>query len=122
MSNRNRCINASTQEFAPPLFFNGEEELVLAVEELGMPNSEITIAEMVKKGAGYQTGQYRKWHPWPQRSMLPHQQRIWWCIVMASGLYLPADDPNTQLQQSKTPMLITNLYGQMMSYAATLTA
>jgi arylsulfatase A-like enzyme len=102
-------------EFAPPMIFKGEEDR-LPFEQLGMPNSEITIADMLKK-AGYQTGHIGKWHLGRGEGMLPHQQGFDDALLMASGLYLPVDDPNSVAAEQNSNAYNKFLWS-MMSYAA----
>lgn len=88
-------INALTEseEGKPPMLFSSEDDR-LPFEELGMPASEITIAELAKQ-QGYQTGHIGKWHLGRGKGMLPHEQGFDDALLMASGLYLNADDPNS---------------------------
>ena len=62
-------------------------------EQMGMPPSEITLAELLK-GAGYHTVHIGKWHLGRTQGMAPHQQGFDESLLMASGLYLPADHPD----------------------------
>lgn len=62
-------------------------------EEMGVPPSEITLAETLR-GAGYHTGHIGKWHLGRANGMAPHEQGFDESLLMASGLYLPEDDPN----------------------------
>ena len=110
-------MNALTEqtEFAPPIIFKGEEDR-LPFQQLGMPNTEITIADMLKE-AGYQTGHIGKWHLGRGEGMLPHQQGFDDALLMASGLYLPADDPNSVAAEQNSNAYNKFLWS-MMSYAA----
>jgi len=59
---------------------------------LGMPSSEITIAELLK-GQGYHTAHIGKWHLGRTEGMTAETQGFDESLLMASGLYLPKDDP-----------------------------
>ena len=61
-------------------------------EQQGLPASETTIAEVLKQ-KGYYTAHIGKWHLGRAKGMLPHQQGFDDSLLMASGLYLPEDDP-----------------------------
>ena len=60
---------------------------------LGMPSSEITIAELLKD-QGYHTVHIGKWHLGRSEGRTPETQGFDESLLMASGLYLPEDDPN----------------------------
>jgi uncharacterized sulfatase len=62
-------------------------------EEMGMPPSEITIAELLQD-QGYHTVHIGKWHLGRANGMAPQHQGFNESLLMASGLYLPEDDPN----------------------------
>jgi len=62
-------------------------------EEMGMPTSEITIAELLKK-QDYHTVHIGKWHLGRVNGMAPQDQGFDESLLMASGLYLPKEDPN----------------------------
>jgi len=61
-------------------------------ELMGMPASEITIAELLSE-RGYHTAHIGKWHLGRAKGMEAHQQGFEESLLMASGLYLPEDDP-----------------------------
>ena len=61
-------------------------------EEMGMPASEITIAELLAE-RGYHTVHIGKWHVGRTNGMAPHEQGFAESLLMTSGLYLPEDDP-----------------------------
>jgi uncharacterized sulfatase len=58
-----------------------------------MPASEITLAELLA-GRGYHTVHIGKWHLGRAKGMAPHDQGFEESLLMASGLYLPEDDPD----------------------------
>ena len=60
--------------------------------QMGMPPSEITLAELLKQ-AGYHTVHIGKWHLGRANGMAPEDQGFDESLLMASGLYLPEDDP-----------------------------
>lgn len=64
-----------------------------AFETLGMPASEITLAELLKR-AGYRTLHIGKWHLGGAHGMAPHEQGFDESLSLASLLYLPVDHPD----------------------------
>jgi arylsulfatase A-like enzyme len=74
----------------PAIRLDGEQ---LPFDAMGMPASEITLAELLK-GAGYHTVHIGKWHLGGKNGMAPHEQGFDESLQMASGLYLPVDDPD----------------------------
>ncbi len=62
-------------------------------EEMGMPASEITLAELLAD-RGYHTVHVGKWHLGRANGMAPHDQGFKQSLLMASGLYLPENDPD----------------------------
>ncbi len=65
----------------------------MAFEDMGMPASEITLAELLKQ-ADYQTLHIGKWHVGQEHGMAATDQGFDESLLMASGLYLPEDDAN----------------------------
>jgi arylsulfatase A-like enzyme len=61
--------------------------------ELGMPASEVTIAEVLKS-KGYYTAHIGKWHLGELPGMRPRDQGFDESLNMAGTLYLPPDDPD----------------------------
>ncbi len=88
---------AQKRDFEPEIIFSSEDDR-LPFEELGMPSSEQTIAEILKD-KGYQTGHIGKWHLGRGEGMLPQDQGFDDALLMASGLYLAEDDPNSVAAQ-----------------------
>jgi uncharacterized sulfatase len=74
----------------PALRHEGEDA---PYESMGMPPSEITLAELLAP-AGYHNVHIGKWHLGGVNGMGAHEQGFDESLLMASGLYLPADDPN----------------------------
>ena len=62
-------------------------------ELMGMPASEITIAELLQQ-QGYHTAHIGKWHLGRDNGMAPEDQGFDESLLMASGLYLPKDHPD----------------------------
>lgn len=60
--------------------------------QLGMPPSEITLAEILK-ARGYHTVHIGKWHLGGLKDTRPNNQGFDESLYMESGLYLPEDDP-----------------------------
>ena len=69
----------------------GDQEL--PYEEMGMPTEEITLAETLRE-AGYHTVHIGKWHLGLSKGMAPIDQGFHESLLMASGLYLPENDPD----------------------------
>ena len=87
-----RIANRMPGRLRPTITHEGEGG-ALAFEDMGMPPSEITLAELLK-GAGYHTAHIGKWHLGRTGGMAPHQQGFDESLLMASGLYLPVDHPD----------------------------
>ncbi|TNE57076.1 MAG: sulfatase [Alphaproteobacteria bacterium] len=62
-------------------------------EDMGMVGSEVTVAELLK-AQGYYTAHIGKWHLGRSESFRPTAQGFDESLLMASGLYLPENDPN----------------------------
>ena len=78
----------------PPVKRNGElANQQPRFEEQGLPASEVTVAEVLQK-AGYRTGHIGKWHLGRSPESRPTAQGFDDSLLMASGLYLPVDDPD----------------------------
>lgn len=60
--------------------------------DLGMPASELTVAELLK-ARGYHNIHIGKWHLGSTPEMRPNNQGFDESIFMESGLYLPQNDP-----------------------------
>ncbi len=61
--------------------------------DMGMPASEITLAELLKQ-ADYHTVHIGKWHVGQSNGMAAQDQGFDESLLMASGLYLPKDHPD----------------------------
>jgi len=86
-----RLAGDSGDRLRPPILHEDVE--TVAFEAMGMPPSEVTIAELLAE-QGYRTGHIGKWHLGRTGGMGPHDQGFDESLLMESGLYLPEDDPN----------------------------
>ncbi len=66
---------------------------VLEYEDMGMPGSEITVAELLAE-RGYHNVHIGKWHLGLANGMAPRDQGFHESLLMASGLYLPEEHPD----------------------------
>jgi len=74
-----------------PIANEGAE--AVAYEDMGMPASEITLAELLAS-QGYHTVHIGKWHLGRSQGMSPQDQGFDESLLMTSGLYLPEDHPD----------------------------
>ncbi len=88
---------------APPGVANTEESS-LGFNEMGMPPSEITLAELLAD-QGYHTVHIGKWHLGGANGMAAHDQGFAESLLMASGLYGRRDDEDViQARQDFDPI------------------
>lgn len=90
MMNVVALLSSDTPGRASGILHDTEE--TLPYEEMGMPSSEITIAELLKE-RGYHTVHIGKWHVGRSNGMGANDQGFDESLLMASGLYLPDGDP-----------------------------
>ena len=87
-------ISAEMGRGTPSMFYDAAlDESKPPYEQQGLPPEEVTIAEILKE-RGYATFHIGKWHLGRQDGMAPHEQGFDQSLLMASGLFLPEDDPN----------------------------
>ncbi|MDP6978026.1 MAG: sulfatase-like hydrolase/transferase [Myxococcota bacterium] len=84
-------LSTTTTRLREPIIYEDVE--TVPYEEMGMPPSEITIAELLA-GQGYHTAHIGKWHLGRTNGMAPHEQGFKESLLMASGMYLPEDHPD----------------------------
>ena len=86
-------IGGSIDNGLPPGLFNetGAAE-ALPFQEQGLPSEEVTVAEVLRD-RGYYTAHIGKWHLGRGEGFAPNDQGFVDSLLMASGLYLPEDDP-----------------------------
>lgn len=79
----------------PPIFHKERIKDVPPLDEMGVPASEITIAETLK-GAGYRTLHIGKWHLGEGEGLRPQDQGFDDTLGMyaGAGMFLPKDDPD----------------------------
>jgi uncharacterized sulfatase len=78
----------------PPGRFNeAGASQALPYDQQGLPGSEVTIAEVLRD-RGYHTVHIGKWHLGRGEGFAPNDQGFDESLLMASGLYLPEDDPD----------------------------
>ena len=87
-------ISTSMDSGLPPGRFNraGAAEAP-PYQQQGLPAEEVTIAEVLRD-RGYYTAHIGKWHLGRGKGFAPNDQGFDDSLLMASGLYLPEDDPN----------------------------
>jgi uncharacterized sulfatase len=87
----------------PPNVTNAEQSS-LSFAEMGMPPSEITLAELLAE-KGYHTVHIGKWHLGGANGMAAHDQGFAESLLMASGLYGRLDDEDViQARQEFDPI------------------
>lgn len=78
----------------PPVRYDAEAAKDLpSFEDMGLPEDEITVAEMLQD-AGYYTAHIGKWHLGRGPGSHPNDQGFDDSLLMASGLYLPESHPD----------------------------
>ncbi|HEY6130596.1 MAG TPA: sulfatase-like hydrolase/transferase, partial [Halioglobus sp.] len=88
-------ISAGSDKNMPPTIthFDEVEGRIPDFEDMGMPASEVTLAETLR-ASGYHTAHIGKWHLGNSNGMAPQDQGFDESLLLQSGLYLPEDDPN----------------------------
>lgn len=84
-------IETGTPRIRPPIIHDVATRMDYI--DMGMPSSEITIAELLAE-RGYHTAHIGKWHLGESKGMAANAQGFAESLLMASGLYLPEDDPD----------------------------
>ena len=94
---------AQHRPLQPPPIWN-DEAPSSSYSEMGMPPSEITLAELLAD-RGYHTVHIGKWHLGRANGMAPHEQGFSESLLMASGLYGRRDDERVvQARQNFDPI------------------
>ena len=95
--------NTMDRPLLPPTLSNIEEGS-LSFDEMGMPPTEITLAELLTD-QGYHTVHIGKWHLGQVNGMAAHDQGFAESLLMASGLYGRRDDAEVvQARQDFDPI------------------
>jgi uncharacterized sulfatase len=85
--------NSLNNGLPPGTFSEAGDAAALPYGEQGLPGAEVTIAEVLR-GRGYYTAHIGKWHLGRAAGLTPNDQGFDDSLLMASGLYLPENDPN----------------------------
>lgn len=91
-----RLTNMMTKQsnnLRPAIYDSEAASAMPEYEEMGMPSSEVTIAELLKD-RGYHTMHIGKWHLGRTEEFRPTSQGFDESLLMDSLLYLPEDDPD----------------------------
>ena len=81
-------------EVADGIYYNKREENIIDIEQMGLPQSEKTIAEMLKP-EGYHNIHIGKWHLGHANDFLPRKHGFDESLRIDQGsLFLPEDDKN----------------------------
>ncbi|MDA0978544.1 MAG: sulfatase-like hydrolase/transferase [Proteobacteria bacterium] len=88
-----RLISGKSERPLSPGSFRNDEGSAMDYADMGMPPSEITLAELLAD-RGYHTVHIGKWHLGLNNGMAPHHQGFEESLLMASGLYGRLDDPD----------------------------
>ena len=81
-------------EVADGIYYDNREENIIDIEQMGLPQSEKTIAEMLKP-EGYHNIHIGKWHLGHSKDFLPRKHGFDESLRIDQGsLFLPEDDKN----------------------------
>lgn len=86
-------LYADADPLHPPIVDPRKAAQVKDFNDLGLPASEQTLAELLKP-RGYHSIHIGKWHLGSTPQMRPNNQGFDESLFMESGLYLPENDPN----------------------------
>ena len=87
------AVSDSIENGLPPGLFNEAGAAAAPpYEQQGLPSAEVTVAEVLRE-KGYYTAHIGKWHLGRSEGFAPIDQGFDDSLLMASGLYLPEDDP-----------------------------
>jgi len=101
-----------------PIAHEIPEDEAVDYRAMGMPASEITLAELLKQ-ADYQTAHIGKWHVGLVDGMGAQDQGFDQSLLMVSGAYLPEDDPGVVNAKVEFDPIDRFLWAAM-KYAASL--
>ena len=86
-------LYADSDRLYPLIIDQGKADQAKPFNDLGMPASEQTVAELLKT-RGYHSIHIGKWHLGSTPEMRPNNQGFDESLFMESGLYLPENDAN----------------------------
>lgn len=85
-------IYATAERRLPVIVHADRAKQIASFDELGLPPSELTLAELLKT-RGYHTVHIGKWHLGGTPDLRPLSQGFDESLYMENGLYLPVDHP-----------------------------
>ncbi|MBC7617692.1 MAG: sulfatase-like hydrolase/transferase, partial [Candidatus Saccharibacteria bacterium] len=88
-------LYANTNADQPVIFDMDRAAESKDFNDLGMPSSEVTVAEALK-ARGYHTLHIGKWHLGSTPEMRPNNQGFDETLFMESGLHLPVNSPDVE--------------------------
>jgi len=86
-------IRNANRDDGPPSILDEGDDSDAEVAALGLPPSEVTLAELLKD-RGYYTAHIGKWHLGRGEGMMPLEQGFDDSLLMNGGMYARPDDPN----------------------------
>lgn len=93
MASMVKMVGESIRTDHPPIFYDEAlDDTKPPYQDQGLPSSEVTIAETLQE-KGYHTVHIGKWHLGTSAGFMANDQGFDESLLMASGMFLPEDDP-----------------------------
>jgi arylsulfatase A-like enzyme len=112
-----RQVRAHHYGIHNPVYFPEREKDVVPVTEMGVPTSEITIAQLLQR-QGYHTLQLGKWHLGESPRFQPHNRGFSETLGFTGGgsMFLPKDDPRAVNSMQGFDPIDLNLWAGLQFY------